>query len=139
MSKSNYLENAVLEHFIGGSATASPANVFLAILSAASADAVTEIPASNYSATDGDGAVTAGERPEIVFGTASSGQIQGPTDDIEYDNSSGSDFTVAGFGVYDAATGGNLLYWGALSSSKTISNGDSIRFEASTSITITED
>lgn len=139
MSKSNYLETAVLEHFIGGSATSSPSNVYLAILSAASTDSVTEIAGSNYSATDANGSVSSGSRPEIVFGTASSGQIQGPTSDIEYNNSSGTGFTVTGFGVYDAATSGNLLYWGALSSSKTIANGDTIRFEASNSITITED
>jgi hypothetical protein len=32
---------------------------------------------------------------------------------------------VTGFGIFDAATGGNLLIYGALTTSKTINNGDS--------------
>jgi len=142
MSKSNYLETAVLYFWLkgnSGSTYSAPANVYLGILSTATDDdTLTEIAGSSYSATDGDGAVTSGNRPKIVFGSVSDNQIQGPTSDIEYDNTSGSQFTVNGFGIYDAATGGNLLYWGTLSSSKQIENGDSIRFEASTSITITE-
>jgi hypothetical protein len=31
---------------------------------------------------------------------------------------------VSHFGVYDATSGGNLLFWGALTVSKTINNGD---------------
>lgn len=139
MSKSNYLESKVLGYWLKNETITQPTEVFLGILSVATDDdTLTEIAGSDYSATDGDGAVTSGERPEIVFGAVSNNQIQGPTSDIEYDNTSGSQFTVNGFGVYDAATGGNLLYWGALTTSKQIENGDSIRFEASTSITITE-
>jgi len=32
--------------------------------------------------------------------------------------------TVTHFGIFDATSGGNLLFWGALSSSRTINNGD---------------
>jgi hypothetical protein len=31
---------------------------------------------------------------------------------------------VSHFAIYDAATTGNLLFWGALTASKTINNGD---------------
>lgn len=31
---------------------------------------------------------------------------------------------ITGFGIYDAASGGNLLIWGSLSTSKTVNNGD---------------
>ena len=138
-SKSDYLENAVLNHFLKGTSTTSPTNVYLGILSAVStgADTQTEIAQSNYTATDGDGAVTGGNRPKIVFGTVSSGSVDGPTSNIEFENSSGSSFTVVGFGIWDAATNGNLLYYGTISS-KTIENGDTIRFEATDAISITE-
>jgi hypothetical protein len=145
MSKSNYLQSKVLGYWLKNESVAQPSQVFLGILYNASSltDAnvgTSEIPTGNYSATDGNGAVTGGNRPEIVFGSVTSNnQIQGPTSDIEYDNTSGSQMIVSGFGVYTAATGGELLYWGDLTSSKTIEAGDSIRFEASTSITITED
>ena len=145
MSKSNYLENKILEHVLSVTSMSMPANVYLGLLSAVNTanDTYTEIPASgNYSATDLNGAVTSGDRPEITFGTASNGQIQGPVNDIEFDNNSGGQFTVAGFAIYDSAnsTGNNeVLYYGALSSPKTIDNLDSIRFEASSSITISEE
>lgn len=32
--------------------------------------------------------------------------------------------TITGFGIFDAATGGNLLIWGALTTNKTVNNGD---------------
>lgn len=145
MSKSNYLQSKVLGYWLKNETINQPTQVFLGILYNASSlsDAnvgTSEISAGDYSATDGGGAVTAGNRPEIVFGSVTgNNQIQGPTSDIEYDNTSGSQMIVSGFGVYTAATGGELLYWGDLTASKTIEAGDSIRFEASTSITITED
>ena len=145
MSKSNYLQSKVLGYWLKNETISTqPTQVFLGIMYNASALSdsnvgTSEISAANYSATDGGGAVTAGNRPEIVFGSITgTNQIQGPTSDIEYDNTSGSQMVVSGFGVFTAATGGELLYYGDLTSSKTIEAGDSIRFEASTSITITE-
>lgn len=145
MSKSNYLQSKVLGYWLKNETITQPTQIFLGIMYNASALSdsnvgTSEISAANYSATDGGGAVTAGNRPEIVFGSITgTNQIQGPTSDIEYDNTSGSQMVVSGFGVFTAATGGELLYYGDLTSSKTIEAGDSIRFEASTSITITED
>lgn len=145
MSKSNYLQSKVLGYWLKNETITQPTQVFLGIMYNASALSdsnvgTSEISAADYSATDGGGAVTAGNRPEIVFGSITgTNQIQGPTSDIEYDNTSGSQMIVSGFGVFTAATGGELLYYGDLTSSKTIEAGDSIRFEASTSITITED
>ena len=138
-SKSDYLESAVLNHFLKNTATSSPANVFLGILSVINtgADTQTEIPQSNYTATDGDGAVTAGNRPKIVFGTVSGNNVTGPDSNIEFENDSGSSFTVVGFGIYDAAQSGNLLYYGTISE-KTIEDGDTIRFESTDAISITE-
>jgi hypothetical protein len=46
--------------------------------------------------------------------------------------------TVTAFGIFDASSAGNLLYWGTLSASKTVDNGDTASF-ASSAITITED
>jgi hypothetical protein len=46
--------------------------------------------------------------------------------------------TVTQFGIFDAASGGNLIYWGDLTASKTIGSGDTASFAAS-SITVTQD
>lgn len=36
--------------------------------------------------------------------------------------------TITYFGVYDASTGGNLLYFGPLAASKTVNSGDALTF-----------
>lgn len=38
--------------------------------------------------------------------------------------------TVTGVGIFDATSGGNLLIWAALTTSKTINAGDSVTFPA---------
>jgi hypothetical protein len=45
---------------------------------------------------------------------------------------------VTGVGVYDASSGGNLLYWGALSANKTVNNGDPAPSFPANALTITE-
>jgi hypothetical protein len=138
MSKSNYLENEVLNLFLKGSAhTQLTGGVFLGIISDASPtdSSVTEISAGSYTATS---EADSSSRPPITFGTVSNGSVSGPTTDIEFENTSGVEFTVRGFAVYDAATSGDLLYYGELATDKPIADGDSIRFEAPSSITITE-
>jgi hypothetical protein len=46
--------------------------------------------------------------------------------------------TVTGFGVMTASSAGTLLMWGALTASKTVSNGDTASF-ASGALILTED
>lgn len=149
MSKSNYLQSKVLGYWLKNESITQPSNVYLGILTNASdlSDSnvgTSEISADDYTATVGGSSVTAGNRPEITFGSITgNNQIQGPTSDIEFDNDTASTMDVKGFGIYTTAdpdaAGSELLYWGSLTTAKSIAAGDSIRFEASTSISITED
>jgi hypothetical protein len=43
---------------------------------------------------------------------------------------------VTHFGIYDATSAGNLLFWGSLTISKTINQGDTVSFPAA-SLTVT--
>ena len=47
--------------------------------------------------------------------------------------------TIAGFGIFDAASGGNMLYFGSLTTSKTVNNGDAAPAFAAGALTVTED
>ena len=38
--------------------------------------------------------------------------------------------TITSWGIYDAASGGNLLFWGTLTSNKTINASDTVKFAA---------
>jgi len=46
--------------------------------------------------------------------------------------------TVVAFGIFDAVTAGNLLYWGAVTPNKAVNSGDTAKF-ANGDIDITED
>lgn len=121
MSFSNYLENKALDHIFGGNAYTAPATHYLALLTAVSdgeAGTVTEVSTSG----------TAYARETVAFtvtdNTASN------TSAIEYATATANFGTITHVGVYDASTGGNLLAYAALTSSKTIETGDVFRIPA---------
>lgn len=125
--KSNYLEYKILDHVLATTAYTAPAAVYLSLhyTSPGEADSGTEVSTGGYA------------REEVSFNSASGGSATGPTTDKEFTASGAAWNGVAHFGIYDASSAGNLLYYGALSGSKDIEDGDSIRFVAD-SITITE-
>lgn len=128
MSKSNYLEDALLDHSLGTTAYTAPSAVYLALF--------TSDPADDASGTELSGNGYA--RESVSFNASSSGSATGPTSATEFSASGGDFGTVTHFALFDALTGGNMLFYGSLTSSKTITDGDTLRFAVS-SITITED
>jgi hypothetical protein len=125
--KSNYLEYKILDHVLATTAYAAPSAVYLSLhyTSPGENDSGTEVSTGGYA------------REEVSFNSASGGSATGPTTDKEFTASGAAWNGVAHFGIYDASSAGNLLYYGALSAPKDITDGDSIRFVAD-SITITE-
>jgi hypothetical protein len=125
--KFNYLEYKILDHVLATTAYAAPSAVYLSLhyTSPGENDSGTEVSTGGYA------------REEVSFNSASGGSATGPTTDKEFTASGAAWNGVAHFGIYDASSAGNLLYYGALSASKDIADGDSIRFVAD-SITITE-
>lgn len=130
MSKSNYLEAKLLDHALGTTSYTQPTAQHLALHTANPDE-------------DGSGAELTGTgyaRAAVDFNATSvgTGTATGPTSAIEFTNSGGSPWPqVTHFGVWDASSSGNLLYYGALTTAKTIAAGDTLRFTAD-SISITE-
>ena len=125
-AKSNYLELKVLDHFLGTASTTAPSAVYLSLHTANPDEdgSGTEVSGNGYS------------RQAVTFAAASSGSSS--SNSVEEFTASGGAFgTVTHFGIWDASSSGNLLYYGALTASKTIADGDTLRF-ASGAITITE-
>ena len=123
---SNFLENALINAVLRNTTYTSPASVFVGLFTTDPTDAGsgTEVSGGSYART----AATFGAPSNGV--TTNSGAVNFPT-------SSGSWGTVTHFGVFDAATSGNLLFHGALTVSKTVGNGDSVSFGIGTlSITL---
>ena len=126
MAKSNYLENKVLDHFLGTSSTSAPSNVYVGLFTSDPTDAGsgTEVSGNGYT------------RKVAAFSAASSGSTSNSSA-IEFTASGGSFGTVTHFGVFDASSSGNLLYHGALTASKIIADTDTLKISA-TGLSITE-
>lgn len=122
MSKSNYLENALLDHQLGGPDYVRPATVYFALYTVAPTDAGggTEVSGGNYS------------RPAVTNNVtnfpAASGGLKSNGTAISFPVPSSSWGLVTHFGIFDAPTGGNLLRWGPLTQPKTIDPGDLVNF-----------
>src|SRR4051812_19916737 len=124
-SKSDYLENKVLDSVFSNAAFPSNATLYFALFTAAPSDAGggTEVAGGSYARK----AVTnnATNFPAAAGGSKSNGT------DIVFANPTANWGTIVAFGVYDASTAGNLLYWGSVTSI-VVNNGDTpVQFDAS--------
>jgi len=139
MSLSNYAETKILDHiFRNGEATDYTDNdlyIGLATALSSDGDSVTEVSTSG----------TAYARQQIVdnsagtnsFAAASGNSITTDTQ-INFPEATDDFGTVTHVVIYDASTAGNLVAWGALSSSKLIETGDTFIITAG-NLTITLD
>jgi len=111
---SDYLENELLDHTLGGLAYSSPAAVYVGLATSSFADD-----------NSGTGEISGGAyaRKAASFAAASSGSCSTDTT-ITWDTATADWGTITHFGIFDASTAGNLLYHGALTASNVISNGD---------------
>lgn len=118
MSKmSNYLENALVNATLRGTAFSAPATVYLALYTTdpTDADTGTEVTGGGYARQ----AVTFSAPTDGV--TSNSANITFPAATANWGN-------VTHIGYRDAATGGNLLYYAPLSTARNILSGDTIAF-----------
>lgn len=130
--KSAYLEQAILNALDGTAVFPVISAVYFALFNGDPESGGTE------QTTTLKGVAT---RDTLSLGAASSGANgyqRANSADIDITNVDLSSQTVDYFAVYDAATGGNMLYSGALSSSKTLANGETISFPAG-NIVLAED
>ena len=120
MSFSNYLETELLDHVFTNSAYTSPSAVYVSLHTANPDE-------------DGSGAevTTSGTGYARQAGSFSvSGNTATTTAAVEYPTATASYGTVTHVGIYDASTGGNLLAYAALTTSKAIASGDVFRIPA---------
>ncbi len=122
MPATTILANALLNHLCGKSAFAMPSSLWLALFTGAPSAAGggteaaftgyarVELAGEDWEAPDGGAVVNAGP---IEFPIAGSG----PT-------------IITHWGLFTAATGGQLLEFGALTASATIAAGAALRFPA---------
>jgi hypothetical protein len=127
MSKTNFLENELLDHVLRNSAYTPPTTIYVALFTAAPSDAGggTEVSGGNYA------------RQSAAFDVASGGATQN-TSEIAYPVATGNWGTITHFALFDASSGGNMLYHAPLAASKAINTDDQFKFAAG-AIDISED
>jgi hypothetical protein len=130
--KSNYLDQKLLNLFFGLGSYSFPPTVYLALFTASPGpgNTGTEVSGSGYS------------RQALLQSSANwslSGETVSNVNAISFPFFTGAVGTVVSFGLYDAATGGNLLYWGDIAApyQKSFSTNDQAVFPAG-ALTFTE-
>jgi len=122
-SFTDYTENLVLTWLFTGSSATRPTAWYVGLFTAAPSD------------TGGGTEVTGNAYARVATGTMS---ISGtsPTNctnaaAIEFAAASGGNWgTITHIAVFDASTSGNMLGWAALTTSRTINDGDILRIPA---------
>ena len=125
MSKSNYLESKVLRHVINAAAYTAPATLYLALYSSDPTEADT--------GTELTGGTPAYARKAITWGTEANGTVANSSS-VSMDVPTS---TITHYGIRDASTAGNLLYYGAFDVPISGVSGTPLVFAAG-DITITE-
>jgi hypothetical protein len=117
---SDYLEGELRKHVFRTGSFTKPSALYVALFTAAPNDAGggTEVSGGSYARVQRD--------PADANWTGASA-TNGLTDNaaaITFPTPSANWGTVTHWGIFDASSGGNLLFHGALAVAKTINNGD---------------
>lgn len=119
MTKTDYLENAVLNHTLRNVPYTPPTTIYLAAFTSPTTDAGggTEVAGNGYA------------RQAVTFGAPSGGAVAN-TNIVTFPVASPAGWgTVTHAAVFDSLTGGNMLRHGALTAAKTINAGDALTFQ----------
>lgn len=132
-SKSDYLENQVLNHCLGDGAFAMPAAVYLALCTVVPTDAstgstITEANYTGYARKQ----IAAADLAAAASGSKTNSAI------ITFADCTAGTSTVIGFAICDALTLGNILYWGTVTS-KVIDTANTPATVAAGGLVVTED
>jgi hypothetical protein len=122
---SNYLENVVLDHVLTATAYTAPNKRYLALFTNTSGSAAANLEAGTLT-DEVSGSGTAYGRKEATFAAASGG-ASATNATVTFDAATANWGTITHVAVMDAATSGNVLFWGAVTTSKTIETGDTFQ------------
>lgn len=122
---SDYLENALINHIFRNTDFTRPANIYVALYTAAPGDSGggTEVSGGSYARVAIATGASSAWNAASGGATANTGVATFPTATANWG-------TVTHIGLLDASTAGNLLFHGALTASKVVNSGDIFRINA---------
>ena len=139
---SNYLESKLLDHVLNYSTApytdSNLSTIYVALFTSGGSDAaLTTALESGTNSTSGTGnwgyyEINAGDyvRRSVGFASASTGSISSnttvefPVATADYQTAGSTGNTVTHIALVDGSTGGQILFYGILATSKTVSSGD---------------
>jgi hypothetical protein len=110
----NYLENKLIDHFLGTTTYTKPSAVYVGLFTVSPGEAGggTEVTGGSYA------------RQAATFTAASSGATSNDTN-IDFTGMPAA--TTVAIGIFDNITSGNMLLYGTLTVNKTTDAGDTLR------------
>lgn len=127
-SKSNYTEAAMLDHRYGGPSYTRPATVYMAAFTAMGTEAQTDAGTNLAEPSSGAYARVAITNNGTVL--TRTGSVLSNVSTITFPTPTADWGLILGGGVYDAASGGNLLDWATLDDQPMILTGDVLSIAA---------
>ena len=124
---SDYLENKVLDHVLTATSYSAPSTRYLALFNNTSGNANTNLEAGTL--TDEVSSTGTGySRKSVTFSAASSG-TSATSATVTFDAATASWGTITHVAIVDGPTrgAGNVLFYGAVTTSKTIDTGDTFQ------------
>jgi len=124
---SNYTENAIVNHLLRNTTFTSPASTYVALFTTSAglednnSGAQDEIVGSGYSRVD---ATAAGGFTSPTNGATSNAA------DLVFPTATADWGVITHIAIMDAPTSGNVLFWGPLSTVRTVLSGDSVRIRS---------
>jgi len=117
---SDYLENKLLDHALATAAYTTPTDVYVGLHTGSPLD-------DNSGANEVSG--NAYVRKVASFAAAAAGSAS-TNATITFDAASGNWGTISHISIWDASSAGNLLFHGAVTTSKTIETGDTFQISS---------
>jgi len=124
---SNYLENKLLDHTLkyGTAPYVGASTLYLALFTNTSTNAATNLEAGTLT-DEVSTSATAYSRKAVTFASASSG-TSATNATVTFDAATSNWGSITHVAVMDASTSGNVLFYGAVTTAKTIESGDTFQ------------
>lgn len=122
-SFTDYLENRVLDHIFGATASTAPATLYVGLSTTTITDA-----GGNITEPSGNGYARVAVTNNSTNFPAASGGAKANGTAITFPQASGSWGTVIDFFISDASSAGNIYGYGTLTVSKAVTSGDTLSF-----------
>lgn len=138
---SDYLENKLVDWLLRGQTFTPPTTLYVALFTTADNDAGSarvEVSGGSYARVAVTSSLANWAGTQAAGSTVASTGNTGTTSNngaVTFAAPTANWGSVVGFGIFDASTGGNELFYGALGTAKTVNNGDAAPSFAAGSLT----